>query len=351
MRGKALVVGGRSALRARADRSCDGSVRQGHARQRHPERDRQLRPDPRLRGQRHVNGLGGRDVIRSGRGDDTSSGGDDRDHVFGGRGNDTVSGDAGNDRVHGGSGDDTVAGGDGDDRAGGGKGNDSVDGGEGNDNLFGGWGADTVSGGNGNDRLHALAPDRQADTLDCGDGQDVAWVRRSEKDTTTILNCESDQGRPRDHAGPGERRERRHRSAGRSNEHRSPVRYQTVTVRRPPGHPGVVIMHGARVKGSDHRGRRRHRTGDGAASDGGRIRRRRRRERRDRAGAPSLRAPGRLRARSDAPGRRRLEGDRAGTRRGDRDADRRRLRARHRARQDPCARDSAPTTTSSSRSR
>ena len=136
------------------------------------------------------NGLGGRDVIRSGRGDDASSGGDDRDHVFGGRGNDTVSGDAGNDRVHGGSGDDTVAGGVGDDRAGGGKGNDSVDGGEGNDNLFGGWGADTVSGGNGNDRLHALAPDRQADTLDCGDGQDVAWVRRSEKDTTTITNCE-----------------------------------------------------------------------------------------------------------------------------------------------------------------
>ena len=55
----------------------------------------------------------------------------------------------------------------------------------GNDNLFGGWGSDTVNGGEGNDRLHALAPDKQPDVLNCGPGQDVAFIRASEKDTTT----------------------------------------------------------------------------------------------------------------------------------------------------------------------
>ena len=105
------------------------------------------------------------------------------------------------------------------------------------------------------------------------------------------------------------------------------------------------------AEGSDHRGRRCHRPGDGAPPDRGRLRRRRRRERRDRPRPASLRAARRLRARPDAPRHRRLARDRAGAQRGDRHADRRRQCARHRARQDATRSSWAPTTTSSSRSR
>jgi len=46
-----------------------------------------------------------------------------------------------------------------------------------------------LDGGDGNDVLHALAPDMQVDTLDCGPGDhDVAWIRAGEPDVT--LNCE-----------------------------------------------------------------------------------------------------------------------------------------------------------------
>ena len=57
--------------------------------------------------------------------------------------------------------------------------------------MFGGWGADTIYGDDGDDRLHALARDRQPDTLDCGSGNDVAIVRRSEKELTTLVGCET----------------------------------------------------------------------------------------------------------------------------------------------------------------
>ena len=62
---------------------------------------------------------------------------------------------------------------------------DTVNGDAGNDTLFGGAGIDTVNGGDGNDRLHALAPDNQPDVLNCGAGQDAAFIRFSEKATTT----------------------------------------------------------------------------------------------------------------------------------------------------------------------
>ena len=45
-------------------------------------------------------------------------------------------------------------------------------------------------GGAGDDRLHALAADKLPDLLDCGDGNDVAFVRFSEKDSTTLVGCE-----------------------------------------------------------------------------------------------------------------------------------------------------------------
>jgi Ca2+-binding RTX toxin-like protein len=102
-----------------------------------------------------------------------------------------VQGGNGEDWVHGGSGDDTVAGGDASDRVGGGRGNDTVHGDNGSDRVFGGWGADTIYGDDGDDRLHALARDKQTDTLDCGSGNDTAIVRRSEKERTTLVGCET----------------------------------------------------------------------------------------------------------------------------------------------------------------
>jgi len=72
----------------------------------------------------------------------------------------------------------------------GGPGNDAVAGGEDDDSLFGGWGADRVFGGPGSDRLHALAPDRKVDLLDCGADDDTAIVKRSELGRTRLVGCE-----------------------------------------------------------------------------------------------------------------------------------------------------------------
>jgi hypothetical protein len=64
-----------------------------------------------------------------------------------------------------------------------------VNGGPGRDRLWVGAGVDTGNGGDGNDVLHALYPDGQVDTLDCGTGDhDVAWIRSGEPDV--VMNCE-----------------------------------------------------------------------------------------------------------------------------------------------------------------
>jgi Ca2+-binding RTX toxin-like protein len=92
--------------------------------------------------------------------------------MWGGPGNDTLTaGPNGRNRLHGG------------------LGNDTVNGGPSRDFLWGGFGIDTENGGDGNDVLHALAPDGQVDTLDCGPGdRDVAYLRSGEHDVT--VNCE-----------------------------------------------------------------------------------------------------------------------------------------------------------------
>ena len=93
--------------------------------------------------------------------------------------------------MRGGSGDDTASGGDGNDRVGGGRGDDTVNGDAATTSCSAGAGADKVYGGDGNDRLHALARDGQPDLLDCGPGDaDAAFVRLSEKESTTLVGCE-----------------------------------------------------------------------------------------------------------------------------------------------------------------
>jgi Ca2+-binding RTX toxin-like protein len=102
--------------------------------------------------------------------------------------------------IHGTPGDDTIAGTPhsdviealaGNDTVHAGSGADVVYGGKGNDSLWGGRGQDRLYGGPGDDVLHALADDNQRDLLDCGPGNDVAWVNVKDRGLYRIVNCET----------------------------------------------------------------------------------------------------------------------------------------------------------------
>lgn len=67
-----------------------------------------------------------------------------------------------------------------------GPGNDEVWGGTGADTITGGTGLDKLNGGTGNDRI--LAADGEADTIDCGEGDDRAVTDASD----VVTNCEAD---------------------------------------------------------------------------------------------------------------------------------------------------------------
>ena len=116
--------------------------------------------------------------------------GDDR--MYGNGGDDGMAGYEGNDRMYGGAGDDYLEGRDGNDNLNGGKGNDWLNGDH--DNAPG-TGADVINGGEGNDKLYhsrsdneRLKPDGFKDILDCGPGQDEAWINTADGDVAT--NCE-----------------------------------------------------------------------------------------------------------------------------------------------------------------
>jgi hypothetical protein len=76
-------------------------------------------------------------------------------------------------------------------------GNDTIDGNGGNDNLTGGAGRDTIDGGDDNDTINAR--DREADTIDCGDGVDTAVLDWN--DATT--GCETENRSVRDDDADG----------------------------------------------------------------------------------------------------------------------------------------------------
>jgi len=190
-----------------------------------------------------MKGLGGKDKMF---GNDNAAGtldymfgGDGNDDINGGHGANFIEGDAGNDRIAGGDGGDTISGGNGsdiidggpdvdgllgawgkdtliggteDDMLQGSQDNDNLDGGGGNDILLGdgGWagntvdrsdfGADIIKGGPGDDKLyHGLyegssgglptSSDFFKDKLDCGDGNDEAFVNVN-TDHDEFINCE-----------------------------------------------------------------------------------------------------------------------------------------------------------------
>lgn len=115
---------------------------------------------------------------RNARGDLHMGGGRGADVLYGGKGDDIILGDTGDDRIYAGDGDDHVEGGEGDDRIEAGRGDDDVDGGVGHDRLYGeegmdrlvgGLGDDEIFGGDGNDQVLGQDGD---DEIDGGEGDD-----------------------------------------------------------------------------------------------------------------------------------------------------------------------------------
>jgi Ca2+-binding RTX toxin-like protein len=152
-------------------------------------------PD-KLVGTRHADrllGRAGRDKLAGGGGTDTLIGGKGRDHLLGGRGPDTLDGGRGRDGLRGGRGDDILNGGRGRDNLRGGRGDDQLLAGPGGGVMTGGPGSDEFNeingelvGAEGNDRI--LARDGTQDAINCGPGNDVAVVDRSEEG---VFDCET----------------------------------------------------------------------------------------------------------------------------------------------------------------
>lgn len=115
-------------------------------------------------------------------GDDTLWGTSSADVMDGKAGNDTLHGRAGNDVLYGNRGDDTLHGG----------GNDVLYGADGADSIWGGLGSDVEYGGPGDDSLHSLANDNAVDILDCGPGNDTAYVnsRKYKQHLIKLRGCE-----------------------------------------------------------------------------------------------------------------------------------------------------------------
>jgi Ca2+-binding RTX toxin-like protein len=97
-----------------------------------------------------------------------------RDVIDGTPGPDRIHGKRGRDKLRGLGGRDCLLGGSGGDRLRGGDADDVVNGGRGGDNLSGNAGEDTVRGGRGGDNVKAV--DGEADTINCGSGNDRAVV-------------------------------------------------------------------------------------------------------------------------------------------------------------------------------
>jgi hemolysin type calcium-binding protein len=115
--------------------------------------------------------------IAGGPGDDHLGGGALADELLGDAGDDTITAWGGDDRVNGDAGDDWIDGREGD---------DVLLGDAGHDHVIGGDGADELSGGPGIDLIESA--DGVADTVTCGDGDDVV---RSDALDSVAADCEA----------------------------------------------------------------------------------------------------------------------------------------------------------------
>ena|SRR5215208_2321342 len=100
-------------------------------------------------------------------------------------GQDDLIGTNQNDRIYGLGAADTLTGNGGNDDCYGGSGADTISCGAGNDRIDGGFGEDELSGGPDNDTI--LAADGQVDQVDCGGGDDAAYV---DEEDVVDANCE-----------------------------------------------------------------------------------------------------------------------------------------------------------------
>src|SRR5215210_4165550 len=109
---------------------------------------------------------------------------------------DRMNGNRGNDVMNGGDGSDLMNGGFGNDRMSGGPGNDTMTGGPASDNLVGGTGTDRIEGDGGNDRIN-IAGDNQADSVNCGTGNDTLIFDAQDQNGIQLIefltrtNCEN----------------------------------------------------------------------------------------------------------------------------------------------------------------
>lgn len=108
------------------------------------------------------------------------------DNLIGTNQADTIYGRRGDDRIAGRGAGDTLYGNRGGDRLFGEGGGDTLYGGRGNDLLVGGAGADSLFGGRGDDVIWA-SHDNSVDTVNCGPGDDRAFVDATD---TVNANCE-----------------------------------------------------------------------------------------------------------------------------------------------------------------
>jgi hypothetical protein len=130
--------------------------------------------------------------------DDDRIGTINSDFMTGMTGNDHMEGHAKNDTMSGNSGSDDISAGDGDDYVDGGSGDDNIVGDDGNDRIYGGTGADEIEGGLGVDVIYqnneANEPDGEADVINCGLGNDHAFILPSEGDIAAV-DCENKYSR------------------------------------------------------------------------------------------------------------------------------------------------------------
>jgi Ca2+-binding RTX toxin-like protein len=99
--------------------------------------------------------------------------------MVGASGHDQLYGSWKNDKIYGQGGPDSLYGG---------NGADLITGGDGNDLIAGGYGSDFLYGGPGNETIYAA--DHIPDHVDCGPGNDTAWVDASD----TVVGCETVHG-------------------------------------------------------------------------------------------------------------------------------------------------------------
>jgi hypothetical protein len=103
--------------------------------------------------------------------------------IVGGSAGDKLSGDGDDNWIFGKGGNDRIRGRNGDDLLRGDGGNDRVSGEAGNDYVSGESGTDVLTGGDGNDQV--TSRDSTAETVDCGNGEDVAVATRLD----TLVAC------------------------------------------------------------------------------------------------------------------------------------------------------------------